>query len=266
MVRAVPKAEQIYEFLRKSIIRLEMRPGAALSEKDICAHYSVSRTPVREAIQRLAEEDLVEVFPHSGTYVSRISFKVAEEGFVIRHALEIESVRRACSRITDEQIAVLRGIIQRMEQILLENRLDEYIDEDDALHSSIATYSDFPRIWKFITLAKVHLDRMRQLSAPVPGHLAEVTEQHAAIVHALERRNAAQAELAMRIHLESSFAVMAGMIQNMDELFKDEKTRRPDTRHDRAASVVPALSLPSLGVESRHSAATVQDKSGGPKV
>jgi GntR family transcriptional regulator, rspAB operon transcriptional repressor len=224
MVGIVPKTEQIYKVLRKSIIRLERRPGVALSEKAICGEFGVSRTPVREALQRLAEEDLVDVFPHSGTYVSRISFKEAEEGFVIRNALEIESVRRACTHITDPQIHDLQEIIKRMRQILLEGRLNDYIDEDDALHASIAAYSALPRIWKFINLAKVHLDRMRQLSATAPGHLADVTEQHAAIVHALSRRNAAQAELAMRIHLESSFAVMASLMQNMDEYFKDKQT------------------------------------------
>lgn len=224
MAGTVPKTEQIYRILRRSIIRLDRRPGAALSEKEICAEFGVSRTPVREALQRLSEEDLVDVFPHSGTYVSRISFKEAEEGFVIRNALEIESVRRACTHVTDPQIFELQEIVKRMREILTDNRLMDYIDADDALHASIAAYSNFPRIWKFINLAKVHLDRMRQLSASVPGHLTEVTEQHAAIVEALSRRNAKQAELAMRIHLESSFAVMASLMQNIDDVFKDTQT------------------------------------------
>ncbi len=230
MTGTVPKTEQIYRSLRKSIIRLERPPGIALSEKDLCTAFGVSRTPVREALQRLAEEDLVDVFPHSGTYVSRISFKEAEEGFVIRNALEIESVRRASTFITDPQILHLQDIIKRMRRILDENRLVDYIDEDDALHESIAVYSALPRIWKFINLAKVHLDRMRQLSAPVPGHLSEVTEQHAAIVHALSRRNVKQAELAMRIHLESSFAVMARLMQNADDLFKKPQSGTSKTQ------------------------------------
>jgi GntR family transcriptional regulator, rspAB operon transcriptional repressor len=216
MAGIIPKTEQIYRVLRKSIIRLERAPGVALSEKDICGEFGVSRTPVREAMQRLAEEDLVDV--------SRISFKEAEEGFVIRNILEVESVRRACMHITDSQIDDLQEIIKRMRRILVDRKLADYIDEDDALHASIATYSALPRLWKFINLAKVHLDRMRQLSATVPGHLGEVTEQHAAIVHALSRRNAQQAELAMRIHLESSFAVMASLMQNTDDFFKDKQT------------------------------------------
>jgi DNA-binding GntR family transcriptional regulator len=212
--RPVQKAEQIYESLRHSIVRLSMVPGAVISEKELCLEYGVSRTPVREALKRLADEDLVDVFPHSGTYVSKISFDVAEEGFVIRRALEIESIRRAVRFVAEDDIARLERMIAEMRDILDRGALHEYIEVDDAFHAAIAGISRYPRIWKFINQVKAHLDRMRQLSAPVPGHLAEVTEQHAAIVRAIERRNADQAELAMRIHLESSFEVMAAMVED----------------------------------------------------
>lgn len=219
-MRPIPKAEHIYWLLRQAIVHLEMQPGAVISEKDLCSEFGVSRTPVREALQRLSDEGLVDIFPHSGTYVSRISFSVAEEGFVIRRSLEIESVRRAAARITDEDIAKLRNIIGDMRKILENDTLGKYLDSDDTLHGAIAGISGYPRIWKFITLAKVHLDRMRQLSAPVPGHLAMVTEQHEAIVRALQNRSADQAELAMRIHLDSSFAVMASMYEDKVSLFE----------------------------------------------
>ncbi|MCA0431903.1 MAG: GntR family transcriptional regulator [Proteobacteria bacterium] len=220
------KSDQIYEFLRQAIVRLDMEPGSPILEKDLCLRFQVSRTPVREALQRLAEEDLVEILPHSATLVSRISFKVAEEGFVLRRAMEIESVRKACENITAQDDIVLDGIIARMRQTLREGRLEAYLEVDDDFHAAIARISGYPRIWKFITLAKVHLDRMRQLSAPVPGHLADVTEQHAAIAKALERRNAMQAELAMRIHLDSSFAVMAAMYKDKTAFFSEERQDR----------------------------------------
>ena len=209
--------------MRRTIVHLDMEPGAVIIEKDICAAFGVSRTPVREALQRLAEEDLVDILPHSGTFVSRISYKVAEEGFVIRRALEVESVKRACERLTESDVDRLQHIIARMRVILNEGRLEDYIDEDDAFHAAIASISGFPRIWKFINHAKVHLDRMRQLSAPVPGHLAEVTEQHAAIAAALARRNAVQAELAMRVHLDSSFAVMSAIHDEKSGFFTDKE-------------------------------------------
>ena len=215
------KPDQIYETLRRAIVRLEMQPGPAISEKELCGRFEVSRTPVREALQRLAEEDLVDIHPHSGTWVSRISFALAEEGFVLRRALEVESVRRAAALVTEAGIAELDGLIARMRLTLRDDRLTDYLEVDDAFHAAIARISAYPRIWKFIGLAKVQLDRMRQLSAPVPGHLAEVTEQHAAIVQALARRNAMQAELAMRIHLDSSFEVMAAIYPGQPAMFAE---------------------------------------------
>ncbi|MGD0733459.1 MAG: GntR family transcriptional regulator [Terracidiphilus sp.] len=213
------KADQVYELIRRSIIMLEMEPGAPIDEKSICSQLSVSRTPIREAIQRLAEEGLVNVVPHSRTYVSRISFEVAEEGFIIRRALEIESVRRATLRYSYAAGAGLDAVLMRMRKLLKSKQLHRYLDEDDALHSTIARMSGMPRIWKFINVAKVHLDRMRQLSAPVPGHLAMVTEQHAAIVAAVRSGKPDQAELAMRIHLESSFEVMTRLYHERTNMF-----------------------------------------------
>lgn len=220
--RAPQKSNQVYELLRRSIIRLEIEPGAPIVEKDICDEMNISRTPVREAVQKLAEEGLVRVIPHSGTYVSGISFPVAEEGFVIRRALEIESVRRAAVNYTEADGAALQAILDRMHQLIEADQLDRYIDEDDILHAEIARLSGMQRIWKFITMAKVHLDRMRQLSAPVPGHLAVVTGQHEAIVAAIRAGKPDQAELAMRIHLESSFDVMAKLYQERASLFSSD--------------------------------------------
>lgn len=227
--RPVQKADQIYELLRREIVHLHMPPGSAIAEKALCLQHGVSRTPVREALQRLAEEGLVKVQPHAGTYVSKIDEAVAEEGFVIRRALEIEGVRRGADLVTDQDVARLDGLIRRMRAILASHALDSYLDVDDAFHAAIADISRFPRIWKFITAAKVHLDRMRQLSAPVPGHLEEVTRQHEAIVRALERRNADQAELAMRIHLDGSYAVMRAMHQD-DRYLIAPSPRKPRGR------------------------------------
>lgn len=221
--RAPQKANQVYESLRRSIILLEIEPGAPIIEKDICAEFSISRTPVREAVQKLAEEGLAQVIPHSGTYVSHISFPIAEEGFVIRRALEIESVRRAALNYVEADGVEMLGIIDRMRMLIETGQLGRYLDEDDTLHAAIARMSGMRRIWKFITMAKVHLDRMRQLSAPVPGHLAMVTEQHAAIVAAIRARKPDQAELAMRIHLESSFDVMAKLYQERGSMFSPEE-------------------------------------------
>lgn len=227
MQRKLPqKAEQIYEFLRRAILMLDMPPGSPIVEKEICTRYDVSRTPVREAVQRLAEEGLANVIPHSGTYVSQISYAGAEEGFVIRRALEVEGVRRASLRADADQEALveLDRITADMTQIIGTGVYDTYIDADDALHSAIARMSGMSRLWKFVSMAKVDLDRMRQLSRSVPGHLDRVTGQHIQIVEAIRRGKPDQAELAMRIHLDSSFDVMSGLLRDGSGIFVEQAT------------------------------------------
>ncbi|SDJ08197.1 GntR family transcriptional regulator [Salipiger marinus] len=225
--RQPQKADQIYGILRRAIVMLEMAPGSPIVEKEVCSAYNVSRTPVREAVQKLAEEGLVNVIPHSGTYVSQISYAGAEEGFLIRRALEVEGVRRAAARadVDPEALADLDRITAEMQQMIANGQLDTYIDADDALHGTVARMSGMTRLWKFVSMAKVDLDRMRQLSAPVPGHLARVTEQHIQIVEAIRRGKPDQAELAMRIHLDSSFTVMSSLIRDSHGIFVEEAAR-----------------------------------------
>lgn len=171
---------------------------------------------------RLADEGLIDVAPHSGTYVSKISFQTAEEGFIIRRALEIEGVRRAALSADMQGLSELEVIIQEMRQIIEKKDYEIYIDADDALHHTLARLSGVTRLWKYINMAKIDLDRMRQLSASVPRHLEEVTEQHAQIVAAVRSGSPDQAELSMRVHLDSSFDVMAGLLKNGSELFAEE--------------------------------------------
>lgn len=223
-MRQPQKAEQIYELLRRAIVTLEMAPGSPVAEKEICARFEVSRTPVREAVQKLAEEGLINVIPHSGTYVSQISYAGAEEAFVIRRALEVEGVRRAAARVEEEAeaLAELDRITAIMRDVLERGGHGTYIFEDDALHSTIARMSGMTRLWKFVSTAKLDLDRMRQLSGFVPGHLERVTEEHIQIVEAIRRGKPDQAELAMRIHLESSFDVMTETLRGRSDIvFED---------------------------------------------
>lgn len=153
----------------------------------------------------------MKVIPHSGTYVSQISYAGAEEGFMIRRALEVEGVHHAALRASEapESLAELDRITANMRDLLERGGHCTYIFEDDALHNAIARISSMSRLWKFVSMAKVDLDRMRQISVFVPGHLERVTEQHLQIVEAILRGKPDQAELVMRVQLGSSFDVMA---------------------------------------------------------
>src|SRR5450756_2597743 len=85
--RAATASSKIYSDLRTELVSLQRRPGEVISEAEIALSYGVSRTPVREAILKLADEGLLEIFPQSGSFVSRIPVGALPEAIIVRRAL-----------------------------------------------------------------------------------------------------------------------------------------------------------------------------------
>src|SRR5450432_3992404 len=93
--RDAGKARRVYEHLRRGICRLRLPPGAVLDRDEIARRMGVSRAPVREAVARLAEEGLVEIFPQRGSFVAPIRRTQVRQSLFVRMALEVEAARRA---------------------------------------------------------------------------------------------------------------------------------------------------------------------------
>src|SRR4051794_23249006 len=91
--RSQQAATQVYEQLREMILSLKLTPGTALSRADLQRQFRLSSTPVRDALMRLEEAGLVEVFPQSGTIVSLIDVPLAQQAQFLRRAIEQEAVR-----------------------------------------------------------------------------------------------------------------------------------------------------------------------------
>src|SRR5271157_5076673 len=93
--RAATASARIYADLRSELVSLQRRPGEAISEAEIAMSYGLSRTPVREAILKLSDEGLLEIFPQSGIFVSRIPVAALPEAIIVRKALEETTARLA---------------------------------------------------------------------------------------------------------------------------------------------------------------------------
>src|SRR6266404_9854730 len=87
--RTATASSKIYSDLRTELVSMQRRPGEVISEAEIALSYGMSRTPVREAILRLSDEGLLEIFPQSGIFVSRIPIAALPEAIIIRKALEV---------------------------------------------------------------------------------------------------------------------------------------------------------------------------------
>jgi DNA-binding GntR family transcriptional regulator len=202
--RQLPLSDQVYTLIRKAIVMGNLPPGAPLKEPDIAGRLGISRTPVREAVKRVSDEGLIEVFAQHGTFVSGIRRAEVEEAYIIRIALESESVERAAAVITPRQLQDIEDIHQAHETAVRRARYDEAIARDDALHRAIAEVNGLHKLWKVVDVTKAQMDRCRLLSLPDPGAGLETIAQHRSIIDALRAGHPERARQAMKQHLATS--------------------------------------------------------------
>jgi DNA-binding GntR family transcriptional regulator len=200
--RAATASSRIYAELRAELVSLKRRPGEAISEAEIALTYGVSRTPVREAILKLSDERLVDIFPQSGIFVSRIPLSALPEAIIIRKALEETTARFAAGLATASQILSLHAILQRQREADAADNRDAFHQADESFHATIAEIAGYPGIWTLIQQVKVHVDRFRQLTLPQKGRMTQVIAEHEIILAAIEARDPNGAGTAMETHLE----------------------------------------------------------------
>ncbi len=202
--RGVALSEQVYQVVRGMIVSGRMRPGEAVVEAALAARLGVSRTPVREALKRISDEGLIEVFAQSGTFIAPISRKALEEAYIIRTALEAESASRAAGRLTESAIEAFIDNIAAHELAIGRRNFVDAIRLDDTFHRMIAEVNGLHMLWRAVDVSKAQMDRGRHLAIPEPG-LGEVTiRQHRLILEAMQAGDAAAAAAQMREHLATS--------------------------------------------------------------
>jgi len=217
---------QAHQLLRRAIISARLPPGLTLSENELAARLGVSRTPVREALGRLAEEGLVDVFPQYGTFVAPIRLAEVLEARFIREALECAVIREAAASPGSDLLRRLRRLIEEQREAAAVHDLDAFLDRDEDFHRAFSEATGHLRVWKVIQGEKYQMDRIRFLSLPRIQSLPELIEQHGAMADAVEAGDADAAEAVMRRHLRAIFKAIEELSQSQPELFA-ERDERP---------------------------------------
>lgn len=212
-------AQKTYRSLREAIIGLAYRPGEALRKPEICERLGVSRSPVSEAIARLAGEGLVDVVPQAGTFVARFSMEEIREGAFLREAIELAAVEDLAPRITEEQLVQLRRNLRVQEVLVQDGDFAGFYKMDGEMHGLILSFTGHRKLGQVADTAWLHVNRARQLILPMPGRVAETLAEHRAVVEALEARDAGAARLAMRRHLRQLLAHLEPLERERPELF-----------------------------------------------
>jgi len=214
-----PIGAQVYPLLKRMILSLELKPNEALSEKELALRFGISRTPVREALIRLADEDLVDVFPQRGTFVSPIRIAEVMDAQFLREALEAAVARRAAEEPSPILLREMSRLLDQQHRVAESGDPEDYMPLDESFHRMLSEGIEMPRAWRLIQSVKGQMDRVRFLALPDKRHLALLTDQHAAIFAAIEARDPDAAEAGMRVHLKEVLGSIHKLTAEMPAIF-----------------------------------------------
>ncbi|NBE08216.1 GntR family transcriptional regulator [Paragemmobacter ruber] len=211
--------QRVYQTLREAILSLAYRPGEILRKPEICETLGVSRSPVADAVARLAAEGLVDVIPQAGTFVARFSMAEIREGAFLREAIEVAAIERVAETITEDQITQLRRNITVQAALVADGDVPGFYQLDAAMHEMMLSFTGFRRLAQVSETAWLHVNRARQLILPVPGRVAATLDEHRAILAALEARDPQAARQATRAHLRQLVTYLEPLERDRPELF-----------------------------------------------
>lgn len=212
-------APQVYERLRRSITTLAILPSEALSEKDLALQLGVSRTPVREALIRLADEGLIDILPQRGSFVAPIRLRDVEEAQFIREALEVAVVRRLAGQASAAFLLAGEASLADQAEAARQGDRERFLDLDEAFHRSLCEEAGLPRSWRVIQTVKLQMDRVRYLSLPEAGHLQHLLAQHSRILKTLALGHPDEAAANMSGHLQEVLRTVRKLSRERPELF-----------------------------------------------
>ena len=214
-VRRSRVTEDVYDVLRRYILKQNFAVGERLDVKELARQLDVSRTPVREAIQRLEGEDLVKIVPRSGTYVRDVTAQDVNEVFELRYALEGHAVAQLAARpLSEDELETVREHANEPSEQRASGKRSEEEDDD----RGIVEHAEANRSFHEELIALTGNRKLIQLYRTLNAHTmmafihysqpaweerrALEREEHAALLHALEEGDAAAAREAMEHHVE----------------------------------------------------------------
>lgn len=206
--------ERVYEELRRAILAGELKPGTLHSVVEISARLGVSRTPVREALLRMASHGVVRFERSRGVRILQVSAKDIEEIYSLRLLLEVPSAHRAASKLSDERLAAIDESFEGMRAACAAGDESAFQKHDIAFHEGILEGADNHRVTEVVANTRTQmLDR--GLSTTKTRTLWDILAVHERIRDALMARDADASALAMRDHLLETTRML--IAQSSDE-------------------------------------------------
>ncbi len=195
-------ADQVERTLREQILRGRYAPGGRLNEVEISTELGVSRGPVREAMQRLSRDGLIELRAHRGAFVRALGPGEVRDLFEVRRALESTVARLAAMRATDAQRAELRALLEAADPDGDELHADERFQGRRDVHALLADAAGNAALASHVGLVNQELRLLRAQSGEERVRAHDAVEEHGALLEAVLSGDGDRAAAAMAEHLD----------------------------------------------------------------
>jgi len=202
--------EQAFEHLREEILSNRLEPGAELNEVPLAKAFGTSRGPLREALGRLAAEGLVTIVPRRGAVVSRLTRQEFLDAYRVRQALEALAVRLAVPRLTPEDLADFRAMLDEMVRHADAGDEDQFFEVNGRFHERLVALSGNEKLREIHRVLTGQMRRMLSTSLALRGTVQRSIDEHRAILEAAE---AGDPERAARL-LEEHVAVPIRLLES----------------------------------------------------
>lgn len=205
--------EKVYKTLEDQILSQKLTAGEAVTEMKLSAELGVSRTPVREALQRLDREGLIKLIPNKGAFVIGISEKDLIDIYMIRMRLEGLAARITAEKADESTVRHLRENTELTEFFISKGNVERVKDLDSDFHDIIYRACESRMLCKTLSELHRYIASYRKLSLTVEGRIEKSFEEHKQICDAIENKDMENADRLMSRHVEHALDNLLSIIQ-----------------------------------------------------
>ena len=210
-----------YDLIKRDIVYCRIVPGQKLSAKGLEASLGLGRTPVREALVRLGQQGLVSTIPQSGTYVSRVSIRSAENARFAREHIEKRIAIEAAARIDDQGRTKLERILAQQEAAVEMRDALTFFQQDNLFHEELFRIVGRHDIWLWLDASNTDLERFRWLRTQVRElDWNTIMDQHRKLLEAICARSPEEAGFLTGVHLHLMVAEQDAVVSAFPDYFE----------------------------------------------
>lgn len=217
MINATKKA---YDEILRRILTMELPPGTYISRNDIAEQLKISKTPIREALQRLELDRMVKIFPQSKTQVTKLNIDEIKRKNFLRIAIESEVIKEMISNYNEDVLSKLENILDQQKEIIDDiSRLDEFDALDNKFHNTMFKSVGQEELNDLLRSKMGHKKRANRLGLSKKGKVQALYEDHKSIYEAIKEKNLKKADKCLRIHLSRTISKIEDLKKEKPHFF-----------------------------------------------